>query len=46
MSTSICWKPTYYGLVSLPGGVKDTHLLNTTETREMSLATKLQKDLA
>ena len=32
MSTSVCWKLTGDGLVSRPGEVKDSHLLNTTET--------------
>ena len=32
MSTSICWELTCDGLVSCPGGVKDSHPLNTTET--------------
>ena len=32
MSTSICWELTCDGLVSHPRGVKDSHLLNTTET--------------
>ena len=31
MSTSICWEQTVDGLVSRPWGVKDSHLLNTTE---------------
>ena len=31
MSTSICWELTCDGLVSHPEGVKDFHLLNTTE---------------
>ena len=32
MSTSICWELTCDGLVSRPGGVKESHPLNTTET--------------
>ena len=32
MSTSICWELTCDGLVSHPGGIKDSHPLNTTET--------------
>ena len=32
MSTSICWELTCDGLVSHPEGVKDSHLLTTTET--------------
>ena len=32
MSSSICWELTCDGLVSHPGGVKDPHALNTTET--------------
>ena len=32
MSTSICWELTCDGLVSHPGGVKDSDPLNTTET--------------
>ena len=32
MSTSICWELIYDGLVSRPGGVKDSRLLKTTET--------------
>ena len=32
MSTSVCWELTCDGLVSCPGGVKDSHLFNTTET--------------
>ena len=34
MSTSVWWELTCDGLVSHPGGVKDPHLLNTTETGE------------
>ena len=32
MSTSICWELTWNGLMSHPGGVKDSHPLKTTET--------------
>ena len=32
MSTSFCWGLTCDGLVSRPGGVNDSHPLNTTET--------------
>ena len=32
MSTSICWELTCDGLASGPGGVKDSHPLNTTES--------------
>ena len=32
MSTSVCWELTCDGLVSCPGGVKDSYPLNTTET--------------
>ena len=32
MSTSFCWELFCERLVSHPGGVKDSHLLNTTET--------------
>ena len=31
MSTSVCWELTCNGLVSRPGGVKDSHSLNTTK---------------
>ena len=32
MRTSVCWELTCDGLVCYPGGVKDSHPLNTTET--------------
>ena len=32
MSTSVCWELIYDGLVSRPGGVKDSHPLTSTET--------------
>ena len=32
MSTNICWELTGDGLVSRPGGVKDSHLFNTAGT--------------
>ena len=32
MSISICWNLNCDGLVFRPGGVQDSHLLNTTET--------------
>ena len=32
MNTSNWWELTWDGLVSHPGGVKDSHPLNTTET--------------
>ena len=34
MRTSICWELTCDGVVSHSGGVKDSHPLNTTETRD------------
>ena len=34
MSTSTCWELTCDGLVSRKGGVKDSHPLNTAETRD------------
>ena len=46
MSTSFCWGLTCDGLVSRPGGVNDSHPLNTTETRDKHLlqwATWLRK---
>ena len=52
MSTSICWELTCDGLVSHPGGVKDSHPITlTTETGETKTvptpwATCLIKDLA
>ena len=47
MSTSICWELTCDGLVSHPGEVKDSHLLNTTETGVKRWLTKdLVKDKA
>ena len=50
MSTGIYWELTCDGLVSLPGGVKDSHPLNITETGDerqlRSLATWFGKDLA
>ena len=49
MSTSMCWELTCDGLVSLPGGVKLSHPLNTTETgdkRRAPWATRFVKDLA
>ena len=46
MSTSVYWKLTCDGLVSRPGGVKNSHPLNTTETGyERRLAVK-DKSLA
>ena len=33
MSTSVCWELTWDGLASHPGEVRDSHLLNNTETR-------------
>ena len=36
MSTSVCWKLTGDGLVSRPGEVKDSHLLNTIQKPEIS----------
>ena len=34
MDTSVCLEVTCDGLVSRPGGVKDSHPLNTTETKD------------
>ena len=48
MSTSVCWELTCNGLVSRPGGVKDSYPLNNTETgdkrRPHVCATRLVKD--
>ena len=48
--TSVCWELTCDVLVSHPGGVKDSHLLNTTEIRDKRRldpwAAWLVKDLA
>ena len=44
MSTSICWELTCDGLVSRPGGVKDSHpLINIAETGDER---RLQKPLS
>ena len=32
INTSVCWELTCDKLVSRPGGVKESHSLNTTET--------------
>ena len=49
MSTSVCWELTSDGLVSRPGGVKDSNPLNTTESgdkrRLHGPRTRLVKDL-
>ena len=34
MSTSFCWGLTCDGSVPCPGGINDSHLLNTTEIRD------------
>ena len=46
MSIKVCWELTCDELVSRPGGVKDSHPFNTTETGDKSRLHGLVKHLA